>query len=42
LEVGVGGWKKPKGLTPKRVSYTGIFDEGKGMPGKRKILPWAA
>src|SRR5713101_4486417 len=38
----VGGWKKPKGLTPKRVSYTGIFDEGKGMPGKRKFLPWAA
>src|SRR6266851_3851831 len=38
----VGGWKKPKGLTPKRVSYTRIFDEGKGMPGKRKFLPWAA
>ncbi len=38
----VGGWKKPKGLTPKRVSYTRIFDEGKGMPGKRNFLPCAA
>jgi len=35
LEVG----KNLKDSPLKRVSDTGIFDEGKGMPGKRKFLP---